>query len=334
MNRLVVLHQGAIGDFLLALAVIQSVRAAAEADHVLAIASAPSARLAAGRSAIGAWLSPEHAGLHTLFRDGPPGDSLRDILDSADIVLSFLSAASEPIHERLCRSGTSRIISLDPRPDEQTLSRRLHIAEQWTASIRNQGLPIPDPSPAIIRLPIGKQVSRSPSFPPTAWNPGACANTASAERNPYPRILIHPGSGGRSKCWPAARFAALAQALSHANIHWMLGPAELESEPERFAPIRERISNQQEPLLVEEDLLRVAEHMAGMDLYIGNDAGTTHLAAALGLPTLAIFGPTDPRIWRPLGDHVLTVCPPEPAAITVITLEEVAEALSRHLGLC
>jgi len=41
--------------------------------------------------------------------------------------------------------------------------------------------------------------------------------------------------------------------------------------------------------------------------FIGNDAGVTHLAAALGVPTLAIFGPTEPARWAPLGRHVRVV---------------------------
>ncbi len=42
-------------------------------------------------------------------------------------------------------------------------------------------------------------------------------------------------------------------------------------------------------------------------LYVGNDSGITHLAAGLGVPTVAVFGPTDPAVWRPLGPRVRVV---------------------------
>ena len=39
-------------------------------------------------------------------------------------------------------------------------------------------------------------------------------------------------------------------------------------------------------------------------VYLGNDSGVTHLAAAVGTPTLALFGPTSPAVWAPRGEHV------------------------------
>lgn len=146
------------------------------------------------------------------------------------------------------------------------------------------------------------------------------------------RVLIHPGSGGKAKCWPAERFAALAGMLaSEAAIHWMLGPAELEIDAGRFAPIGRRADAAGEPLIVEHDLLRAAQRMAGMDLYVGNDAGMTHLAAALGVPTVAVFGPTDPRVWRPLGGHVAVMSPGEIGAIERVGVEEVIGAVRRRV---
>ena len=73
-TRLVVLHQGAIGDFVLALSVIQTVRTTLQAEHVVAIATAASAKLAAGCSAIDAHQWPEQVGLHTLFLQSGPID--------------------------------------------------------------------------------------------------------------------------------------------------------------------------------------------------------------------------------------------------------------------
>ena len=130
------------------------------ANSATAIAIAPSVRIAAGRSAIDTWLSPEQAALHTLFGQGPidrhPIDRrLADALAGAGLILNFLSSSSEPIHQRLrdsTEAGDARVISIDPRPTLDTLKSHHHITSQWTATIRAQGLAIADAAPALIAL--------------------------------------------------------------------------------------------------------------------------------------------------------------------------------------
>ena len=56
-----------------------------------------------------------------------------------------------------------------------------------------------------------------------------------------------------------------------------------------------------------DDLYDLACWLATARLFVGNDSGITHLAAAVGTPVLAIFGPTDPAIWAPRGNHVRVV---------------------------
>jgi len=91
-------------------------------------------------------------------------------------------------------------------------------------------------------------------------------------------IVIHPFSGGARKNWPLDSYRDLAGRL----------PLPVEWAQDRF-----------------ESLLDLAEWIAGARLYIGNDSGITHLAAAVGVPTLALFGPTDPRVWAPRGATVV-----------------------------
>lgn len=98
-------------------------------------------------------------------------------------------------------------------------------------------------------------------------------------------IVIHPFSGGAKKNWPLDSFRALASQLP--DVRWTAGPEEPLPEATRF-----------------DDLGSLAAWLSGARLYIGNDSGITHLAAAVGVPTLAIFGPSDPRIWCPAGEHV------------------------------
>jgi len=60
-------------------------------------------------------------------------------------------------------------------------------------------------------------------------------------------------------------------------------------------------------LLISAPLLEVAQHLQQCRCYLGNDSGITHLAAMLGVPTVAIFGPSDPAVWRPVGPCVKVI---------------------------
>jgi ADP-heptose:LPS heptosyltransferase len=119
-------------------------------------------------------------------------------------------------------------------------------------------------------------------------------------------VVIHPFSGSAKKNWPLERYRELACRLN-CPVRWCAGPEEPLDEAVRF-----------------ENLYDLAAWLAGARLYIGNDSGITHLAAAAGTPVVALFGPTDPAIWGPRGERVLiaaTATPGEP--MESISLETV-----------
>jgi ADP-heptose:LPS heptosyltransferase len=121
------------------------------------------------------------------------------------------------------------------------------------------------------------------------------APTGAIPRIPFdvPRAdyaVIHPFSGSPRKNWPLERFRALAARLPM-PVRWCAG----EEDP----PLAEAVRIG--------DLYELGRYLAGAVLYIGNDSGITHLAAAAGTPVLAIFGPTDPEVWAPRGSHVRVV---------------------------
>lgn len=98
-------------------------------------------------------------------------------------------------------------------------------------------------------------------------------------------FAIHPFSGNPEKNWPLDRFRELAARLP---AEWCEGPVE---RAHRFANLGD-----------------LARWIAGAITYIGNDSGISHLAAAVGAPVVALFGPTNPRIWAPRGPRV-TILP-------------------------
>jgi ADP-heptose:LPS heptosyltransferase len=118
-------------------------------------------------------------------------------------------------------------------------------------------------------------------------------------------LAVHPGSGSPAKNWPADRFAALVRAHG-AGGPWLLviGPAD-EDAAAALQGLPGAVPLRQAPARVLGALL------ARAGLYVGNDSGVSHLAAAAGAPTLALFGPTDPAVWAPVGPLVEAVRSPD-----------------------
>lgn len=140
--------------------------------------------------------------------------------------------------------------------------------------------------------------------PPTTWRL-PCPARASHASN---RCLIHPGSGSTTKNWPMENYRALARSLAATGWHleWIWGPAEREWLAEA------------EPLPPLQDLNSLAQRLGEAELYVGNDSGITHLASVMGAPTAAIFGPTNPLRWHPIGPRTSVIAHspfPSPEAV-------------------
>ncbi|MGD0288355.1 MAG: glycosyltransferase family 9 protein [Candidatus Binataceae bacterium] len=134
-------------------------------------------------------------------------------------------------------------------------------------------------------------------------------------------IIVLPGSGSIAKNWPAENFAALAAALA-ARIRPLviLGPAEAAIEPVFVAGGL--------PVIAQVELAEVAALARLSGYFVGNDSGVSHLAAAAGAPGFALFGPTEPARWRPLGRT--TVIQREP--LSALTPAEVEAAVLEIIG--
>lgn len=116
----------------------------------------------------------------------------------------------------------------------------------------------------------------------------------------HKEVIIHPGSGSKDKNFSTDFFWKITQKLydNHFKVRWCVGPAEEKlSIPRDISVIRI------------EDLIKLAEYIAGANAYIGNDSGISHLAGVLGVKTIVLFRSTDPKIWHPLGPRVFTFTP-------------------------
>lgn len=132
-----------------------------------------------------------------------------------------------------------------------------------------------------------------PDFAACARLPGA----RPASRNGP--IILHPGSGGIRKCWPLDRFLALAEALSQRGFNGRFVTGETDARI--AAGLRESALPPQWDHLDSPSLAALAAMLESAPLYVGNDSGVTHLAAACGAPAVALFRTEYAVHWRPSG---------------------------------
>jgi ADP-heptose:LPS heptosyltransferase len=118
-------------------------------------------------------------------------------------------------------------------------------------------------------------------------------------------VVIHPGSGSPKKNWPY--FEELVDKLPNAIV--LVGPA----SKGKGVRVLENLS-----------LPEVFHYLRRCRAYIGNDSGITHLAAYLGCPTIALFGPTDPRVWGPIGRRARIIWK---SKLEDITVDEVVQSV-------
>lgn len=248
MRRLVI-RPGAIGDLILSLPALESLRT----GYTEVWVSGPNVPLIRFAHRVRSIVA---TGLNLLGVTEPPADLIGE-LHSFDSIVSWYGAN---------------------RPEFRQLTKSL-------------GLPITfHPT---LPAGLGGEVQHATDFyleqlglPPGAVPHIPCG--VSRERF----AVIHPFSGSPRKNWPLEKFRALARGLERTMpVRWCAG----------------REDPHLEGAVLIDDLYQLACWLARASLYIGNDSGITHLAAAVGTPVLALFGPSDPAVWGPRSAHVRIV---------------------------
>jgi ADP-heptose:LPS heptosyltransferase len=166
-----------------------------------------------------------------------------------------------------------------------------------------------------------------PALSVPAKVPEGCISAAAAES----AVVIHPGSGSPRKNWPMGKFlelAGIAAADGCGNPVFLFGEADAESRDAY------RRAGAGWPVIEGLDICAVAGMLAACRGYVGNDSGISHLAAALGLPSVVLFGPSDPAVWGPRGRAVrlLRADPPTSEGLGGIAADRVAEELARAVS--
>ena len=124
-----------------------------------------------------------------------------------------------------------------------------------------------------------------------------------------PVVAFAPGAVGPGKAWPPEHYAELARRLAADQCEiWVLGGPQEQEIAENIRGIGgEWVRN-----LTGNDLRNAILALAAADVAVTNDSGLMHIAAAIGTPTVAIFGPTSPRLWAPLNPLAAIIEPPGP----------------------
>ncbi|MGZ8321763.1 MAG: lipopolysaccharide heptosyltransferase II [Rhodoplanes sp.] len=165
-------------------------------------------------------------------------------------------------------------------------------------------LALPDGTAAPADLPLPELIV--PPAERIAWRARRRIEEAGA-----PVVTLAPGAIGPGKAWPVAHYAELARPLTAEGVHvWIVGG------PREKAPAAEIIqaAGDRARDLTGDDLREAILALACSDAVVSNDSGLMHIAAALGRPTIAVFGPTSRWHWAPLNPLAAVLEPPAMAA--------------------
>ena len=295
--RFLVFRGGALGDILLTLPVLRTLRDKDTSAFVELVAPFPGALLAQYGGAH-SLCDLSSAAFVSLFADDVSLDgALRERLREVDCVISYLSDPKRTLRTKIENCG-SRFISGPFRLNEQRLPASVQLAEP----LGELGLVVVDPAP---RLFLKRQFLSGT------------------------RAFFHVGSGSSAKNWSAASWSALAAKLEEQFDELLL----VSGEADEVSTAEFLRSYRGSKLKVRSNLpiLDLADELATADLFIGHDTGVTHLAAALAVPTIALFGPTDPMIWCPLGENVTMVASKD-GLMASIAVEQVWSAAGKALA--
>jgi len=228
------------------------------------------------------------------LRRAHPGAELHcaGVVEFADVLAAF-GAADRALSSESLQLWALRSDSADGGRARARLGAYAHVvADDPAAAAAGAHVQVFDPRPcrsdALLALQIGAALE-------LRVDPGDAVlprRPPAGERGP---VMLAPGSGSPGKCWPRARWLELAAHLAAAAPPAVVvGPAEQQRDDPRRWPWPAGTS-----FVAEASCVDLALRLASARAFVGNDSGVTHLAAALLVPTVALFGPTAPAVWRP-----------------------------------
>ena len=319
MNILVI-RPGAIGDALLTFPVLQALRARYSSPYITFVSNASVLPLAQALGMVDEVSDYEDMLWSELFSArGIRTPVLKSRLQGVDMAICWLRDVEGVVEHNLRVVGIRQIVIAPGRPLE---GERVHVVDYLAKTV---GVEVHTYVYHDLWGKLGTAGDHK-GHPRTSAPPSPLQDWG---KQIDECVAIHPGSGGAQKCWPIESFACVIERLGERSSAVLLlaGPA----EAERLAYLRQRLAAPPAAgmfrVLFNAPLIEVARHLQQCRGYLGNDSGITHLAAMLGVPTVAIFGPSDPVIWRPMGERVRVIHAPELEALSVDVVMEALKAI-------
>jgi heptosyltransferase-3 len=284
-RALVIIHPGSLGDVLLAVSAIKLLRARFPQHRALLISNESVGRFLLDVRLIDAWMSAQGAACADLFAGSVPDSSeLGGWFEECDLAVAWINDEEKAFETtlRCCGVLETRVQS----PFSSDL-KSTHQSERFLETIGES----PANGSVDVRIPIPSDLrDREQAYLDRLG--------ISSDRS---IVLIHPGSGSRRKCVMPEVLVTLIERFREEGIDPVLleGPADRDavSSLVKLTPAAPMV-------LGGLDLSTVACLLDRTHVYIGHDSGITHLSGLLGVPTIALFGPTDHSRWAPRGSHV------------------------------
>jgi heptosyltransferase-3 len=283
--RILVIRGGAIGDFLMTLPAIGALREHWPEAHMEILGYPHITELACRRYYADATRSIEAKSLARFFIPNAVLDpSLVDYFKSFNLAISYLFDPDRIFADNLRRCGLRQVIEASPRP------LNLHASEHYCKPLESLAIFVESPRPRIFPNEIDR----------------AAASHFLHHVGRGRIVAVHPGSGSERKNWPTEKFAALCRWLVDELAVQLLV---VEGEADELVVDRLTEMIDPRPVLIAKGL-KLTELAAVLErcaLFLGNDSGITHLAASVGTPIVALFGPASTEIWQPRGERVCVV---------------------------
>ncbi|MCD5390464.1 glycosyltransferase family 9 protein [candidate division NPL-UPA2 bacterium] len=283
ISRILVIRGGALGDFILTLPAITFLRGHYPKAHLEIMGYHSMATLA--ETYVDKISSIDQAELAPFFlKNGELPLRLIDYFRRFHLVVSYLSDPDSIFLRNLRRATSARILTGRPIPSD---GNHQHAASHLLEALKPLGADGADTIPRVI-LNDGQR----------HW-----ASQFWVKHRLDSVVAIHPGSGGEKKRWAEEKFAQVSDWVASRHKTKVLliqGEADSRTASEVMSLVRS-----EKPLLIKDlGLIHLGAILERCPLFLGNDSGITHLAAAIGTPTVALFGPSNPDLWGPRGRRV------------------------------